>query len=151
MRRVEDSTVVARPAEDVFALIGDPGRDEEWATVVLSSRQTSPGPLAAGATFEQTLRFLGRRHRLEFGAAEYEPGRRLTIEPRRGPAGARGQRIVEPMGEGVARVTFAAEGPMPFLPRFADPLVAWAVRRALRKGLAEAKSHLEAAAPASRA
>ncbi|MBA2461345.1 MAG: SRPBCC family protein [Actinobacteria bacterium] len=142
MSQVEESAVVKRSPEEVFALVGDPKNDGQWASTVREARQTSPGPLGVGTTFEQTVRLLGRRIELGIEVTEYEPNRKLAIRLISGPVKGTGRRIVDP-ADGGTRLTLAAEGRSGLFFNLAEPLVAWAIRRELRAGLAKLKEMLE--------
>lgn len=140
---VEESARVKRSPEEVFALVGDPANDHQWASTVREARQTSPGPLGVGTTFEQALRLLGRRIELGIEVTEYEPNRSMAIRPMSGPFKGTGRRIVEPIDDGT-RLTLAAEGRSGLFFNLAELLVAWAIRRELRAALANLKEMLEA-------
>lgn len=145
MRQFAESAIIGRPSHEVFALAGDPQSDAKWSSTVLAARLTSPGPLGVGTTFEQTLRFFGRRLEITSVVTEYEPDRKLVYEPTSGSMPIkykRGARTLEEV-EGGTRVTFIAEGRSGFFFNLAVPLVTWAARRAMRAGLAELKEILE--------
>lgn len=146
MKRFAESAIVGRPPHEVFALAGDPQNDGQWSSSVLAARLTSPRPLGVGTTFEQTLRFLGRRLEIAGVVTEYEPDRKLVYEPTSGSMPVkytRGARMFEEV-EGGTRVTFVAEGRSGFFFNLAEPLVTWAARRAMRAGLSSLKKTLEA-------
>jgi hypothetical protein len=146
---VTESIVIHRAAGDVFAVVADPGGDARWAPAVVEARRT-PGPLAVGTRFEQTVRLAGRRLRISGVLTEYDDGRGIAIAPAEDYDGplefSAGWRTVEPVREG-ARVTFRAEGRSGLFGGRLEPLVRWAVRRALRRGLRDLKRVLEAGAP----
>src|SRR5215210_187900 len=126
MIQVEESAVLKRSPEEVFALVGDPKNDRQWASTVREARQTSPGPLGVGTTFEQALRLLGRRIELGIEVTEYEPNRKLAIKPMSGPFKGTGRRTVESI-DGGTHLTLAAEGRSGLFFNLAEPLVAWAM------------------------
>jgi uncharacterized protein YndB with AHSA1/START domain len=150
---VTESIVIERAPDDVFAVVADPANDARWAAAVVDARRTSPGPLAAGSRFEQTVRLVGRRLRLSGVVTELEPGRRIAIGPAEDYAGplrfSAGTRTVEPVGGG-ARVTFRADGRSGLFGGRAEPLVRWAVRREFRRSLRDLKQVLEAGGAARR-
>jgi hypothetical protein len=145
---VGESIVIHRPPGDVFAVVAD---DARWAPAVVEARRTSPGPPAAGARFEQTVRLLGRRLRIDGVVTELEPDRRMAIAPAPGYDGplrfSSGTRTVEVERDG-SRVTFRADGPSGLFGGRAEPLVRWAVRRAFRRSLRDLKRMLETGAGA---
>src|SRR5687768_1803690 len=58
---VAPEVVIRRPRGEVAAYMFDPRHDAEWTKNVESVRPGRDGRLAAGATVERTVRFLGRR------------------------------------------------------------------------------------------
>ena len=102
--RVEHSIVIARPVPAVFALVGNPDRDTDWGSLIVESRQSSPGPIGAGTTFEQTATFLGGRLSISIEIVEFDPGRRVCYRATK-PAAVEHCRTFEEIPEGT-RLTF---------------------------------------------
>jgi carbon monoxide dehydrogenase subunit G len=140
--RVEETTTIKRPAEQVFAFVADPWNEPRWAPAVAETRQVSPGPVQVGTTFEETVRFLGRRFEIAFEVTEYEPNRRMAVRMTSGPSRTTGVRVVEPVADGT-RLTIQAEGRSGLFFGLAEPFVGWSIQRLLRKALANVKQALE--------
>lgn len=51
MVKFEESVVIERPLEQVFAFVSDPRNDTEWSEEIAEVRQTSEGPLGVGTSF----------------------------------------------------------------------------------------------------
>jgi uncharacterized protein YndB with AHSA1/START domain len=51
--RIEKSVVIARPVEDVWAVLSNLDNVKRWSISGSEARQTSPGPLGVGASFEK--------------------------------------------------------------------------------------------------
>jgi len=141
--KAEESTTIKRPAEKVFAFVADPKNEPRWAPAVAETRQLSSGPVQVGTTFEETVRFLGRRFEVAFEVSEYEPNRRMGVRMTSGPSRATGVRIVEPIADGT-RLTIQAEGRSGLFFGLAEPVATWSMRHLLRKALANVKQALEA-------
>jgi len=142
--KVEESIVIGRPVDYVFAFAADPKKDPLWASAVAESSQISEGPLGIGTRFTQALRLLGRRLEITFEVTEYEPNRSLQIGRFSGRLrSAVGRRTFEPAPAGT-RVTFAGEGGSGLFLNLLEPLVTAAAKRAASRDLANLKAVLEA-------
>ena len=75
--QLDQSVVIERPLEEVFAFVTNRENDAQWAPVVTETRKTSEGPLGVGTTYEQAGRFLGRNVEMHFEVTEYEPNRKI--------------------------------------------------------------------------
>ena len=70
---VENSVVIDRPIEEVFEVATCLRRAVVWRNALISSVQTSAGPVGVGTTFEQELRFMGKSRRNTAVITAYEP------------------------------------------------------------------------------
>lgn len=77
---VKQSVFINRPAEEIFAYMGDIENMIDWSSIVISVRKISPGELHVGATVRSTIRFLGKWLDITFEIVEYEPSRYLTLK-----------------------------------------------------------------------
>ena len=75
--QLDQSVVIERPLEEVFAFVANRENDALWAPVVTETRKTTEGPLGVGTTYEQAGRFLGRNLQMHFEVTEYEPNRKI--------------------------------------------------------------------------
>jgi carbon monoxide dehydrogenase subunit G len=143
--RFNQSVVIERPLEEVFAFVADPRNDTRWIPAVKEVQKTSEGPLRTGTTFEAVFRLLGRRFVASFEIAEYEPKRKVVLEPpTSGPVQLTGTRSVE-ADSGGTRLTFTIEGyTRGFFWLLPDPLFVLPARRRLKTFFANLKSLLEA-------
>jgi len=76
--QLDQSVVIERPLEEVFAFVANRENDAQWAPVVTETRKTTEGPLDVGTTYEQAGRFLGRNVQMHFEVTEYEPNRKIV-------------------------------------------------------------------------
>ena len=60
MTRIERSIDIDRSPQEVFALLTDLDRLQEWATVAGDTRDVSSRPIRNGTTFRQVMRVLGQ-------------------------------------------------------------------------------------------
>lgn len=143
MAEFEQSVVINRPVEEVFAFVSDLENDPPW-TAAEEIRQTSQGPIRIGTTFRQCDRFLGRRLNLTLEVTGFEPNRSIGLTTTSGPLSFTGTRIVEPVGNDATRVTFVGGGHAHGLWRLVEPLMAALGARRLRTQLGRLKRLMEA-------
>jgi hypothetical protein len=132
MKPVEVSVRVARPAAEVFAVVSDVRNNPRWQGGMVSCEWTSPPPHGLGATYDQTARFLGRDIVSSFRVAEFEPGRRITVETVRSPFPIVETRQVDPDGAGACRVCVTVGGDASGFFRVAGPVLRLLVARSVR-------------------
>jgi uncharacterized protein YndB with AHSA1/START domain len=142
MVRVEDSIVVERPIEDVFAYMTDPETLPEWQGSALEARVEGGGPMRAGACVLETRKFLGRRMESTMEVTEYEPPARFVIRVDSGPVPFTATNVLSE-ADGGTRIDAVIEGEPGGFFRLAEPLVVRAVERELRNNLATLKDLLE--------
>jgi uncharacterized protein YndB with AHSA1/START domain len=140
--RAEESIVVERPVEEVFAYLTDLERVPEWQTNVLFL-QLQSGTLRQGAKLVELRKFLGRKVESVVEVTEYEPPHRYTIEVQSGPIPFVISNVLSEVGGGT-RIDAVVEGE----PGRFFGLVEWrvvkAVERELWNSLATLKDILEA-------
>src|SRR5438876_5534601 len=76
MPRSTRQIVIDRPAEEVFAFVGDPTHDPQWHDTILEVTPTSKPPLRVGSTFAAVYRPQGSSasYDLVGDMTVYEPG-----------------------------------------------------------------------------
>lgn len=144
MVRAEESIVVERPIEEVFAYLTDLERVPEWQTNVLFL-QLQSGSLRPGAQLVELRKFLGRKIESVVEVTEYDPPHRYTIKTQSGPIPFEISNVLSESGGGT-RIDAAVEGE----PGRFFGLIEWrvvkAVERELWNSLATLKDILEARA-----
>lgn len=79
MLRIDVTTLIARPVQEVWDFFNDLTNSPRWTRSGSEVRQTSGGPLGVGATFESVRRIFGREIKSQtLVATEYEPGRLIS-------------------------------------------------------------------------
>ncbi len=76
--RAESSVVVNRPIDEIWAF-GTNFFNYPRTGGFLRLRQTSPGPMALGSTFQGRVRFLGLESRIEGTVTEWDPPHALAF------------------------------------------------------------------------
>ncbi len=88
MSEVCVSIDIAASPEEVWALIMDPNRLDEWVTIHRRLGDVSDVPLTDGSTMEQTLCLRGVNFKVRWHVVEWDPPR-LAVMEGRGPARSR--------------------------------------------------------------
>jgi len=139
--KVEVSTVIKVPVEQVFAFVSDFENGPKWLSAQREVR-TSGGPLRVGLTVTEVAVFMGRRIDTTGTVIDYESNRRVAFSL--DSAAARGEvhRTFEPTPEGT-RFTEKLELQWRGLSRLAGPVADAMVRRLRRRDLQRLKHLLE--------
>ena len=135
MSRVNVSVRIHAPPQDVWDVLMDPERLEDWVTIHRQLRRASDRPLREGSTLEQTLCLRGASFRVKWKVVDLEPERLARWEGR-GPARSQA-RIVYRLSPEDGATCFDYEN------EFRAPLgpVGAAASRALMGGLPEREAH----------
>jgi uncharacterized membrane protein len=142
MVRVEDSVVVNRPIEEVFAYATDIGRFPEWSAMVQEAEQATPGPVGIGTKLRTTVQFLGRRFTSEQEVTEYVPNRIFRGRSVSGPIPFTVTSTFEEV-EGGTKFTWALDGESKGFFSLADPLLVQLGKRQVTAQLGTFKDLLE--------
>ena len=96
----ESSITIGRPAAEVFAMIVEPGRMDEW-TGMTDSRWLTPSPHGTGSRISATMPLGPFRRTVKWEVTDYQPGRRFAVRSvRGGPMSWTGVYELEPAGGG---------------------------------------------------
>jgi len=141
---IEDSIVIDRPIEEVWAYLTDWFKAPRISgSGIIGLRQTSPGPLAVGSTLQGRRVILGFETRNTFVVTEWDPPRVMTSTAKGRPFRSLVSRVtLEPTATGtrLASVTdFELQPAMKLIWPIMEPFV----RRRLRASGALAKALIE--------
>src|SRR5216683_2362858 len=78
MFSIQQSVTIARPANEVFALLTNPESIPRWRPDVLAARSGGGGSLQLGSEFEEVINFGGRKIQL-FRVEVFEPNQTLEV------------------------------------------------------------------------
>ena len=148
---IQESVIIQRRPEDVFAFLEVRSNDAEWMTSVLTSEWLDPGggeaeAIGIGRRGRMVMNILGRDAEFIDQVTEYEPGRRIAHRTVSGPMPLDTACICELVEGGACRATVVGATdrlPGGLIGRAAAPLFARAIRRAFRADLAMLKNILE--------
>lgn len=141
--RIEESIVINRSPDDVFAFLAVRDNDPVWMSAVLESEWLDgAGPVALGRRGRMAMKMFGRRIEYVDEVTAYEPGRQIAHRTIEGPFDLNTACLCEP-ADGGCRVTVVAEADR-MVGRILDPLVASLIRRGFSADLSKLKAILEA-------
>jgi uncharacterized membrane protein len=150
--KVEESIIINRSPEDVFAFLAVRKNDPVWMAAVVESEWLEPAagdtdaPIGIGRRGRMVMKNMGRRLEYVDEVTDYEPGKRIAHRTVEGPIELYTACLTQPADEG-CRATVVAEtdsfvgGPLGWL---GNQIVARLVRRGFRADLANLKDLLEA-------
>jgi uncharacterized membrane protein len=150
--RVEESILIHRPPQDVFAYLAVRSNDALWMASVIESAwldaETADRaePISIGRRGRMVLKVPGRRAAFIDEVTEYEPGRRIAHRTVEGPIPLRTACLCDPVGDGGCRTTVIGEvNPVPggILGRLAAPLLTRIIRRGFQADLTRLKTVIE--------
>jgi carbon monoxide dehydrogenase subunit G len=148
MTTITQSVTVNRPVAEVWDFISNFENTTRWSRGVLEARQTSDGPLGAGATLQTVVKAFGRRRTADYLVTEYEPNRAFAFKVTSGPLSSRARYCVEPAGAGT-RLTASGEAEATGPYRLLAPILVRILKRHSQDDLANLKRILEAPVAAS--
>ena len=85
MLKIETSTVINRPVEEVFAVASNPEDGPKWSPGLVEVKKTSEGPIGVGSTYRLVRMFLGQRIEGDMELTEYEPNQKFTQDSKSRP------------------------------------------------------------------
>lgn len=99
--KVERSVRLSAPPQDVYDVVMDPGRLEDWVTIHDHLVGNPHNPLEKGSQLTQCLRLAGKRFKVRWTVVENDPCRKVVWEGK-GPvmSHAMVEYGFEPDGEG---------------------------------------------------
>jgi carbon monoxide dehydrogenase subunit G len=142
MAKLEISTVINRPVEEVFAFLSDYENNPKWISGSIEVKKTSEGPIGVGATYRTVLMFLGRRIESETELTEYEPNRRHAMKSKSGPFPVENRVTFERVNGGT-RVTLATVAEPGGFFKLAEPPLVSMVKRQFEADFANLKDLME--------
>lgn len=141
--KIEESIVINRSPDDVFAFLAVRDNDPVWMAAVVESEWLDPSArLGVGRRGRMAMKMFGRRTEYVDEVTAYEHGRRIAHRTVEGPFQLNTACLCEPVGD-ACRTTVVAETEKMF-GRVIDPLVAKLMRRGFNADLVTLKEILEA-------
>jgi uncharacterized protein YndB with AHSA1/START domain len=142
MSNVRNRVTVARPIEDVFAVLTDVEQSGTWFPGNVEEHWTSAPPYGVGSTRHAVVRTLGWRTENEAVVTIYEPPHRAVMEGTSPNAPFKGTLVFTPDGDGT-RVDVTTELRLHGWTRAFEPAFAALYGLAWARGLRRLKALME--------
>lgn len=142
---IEDAVSIDASPEQVYRLVMDPHRLEDWVAIHDHLEDAPDGELARGSELTQCLMVAGQQFKVRWRVAEDDCPRRVVWEGR-GPLRTRARVLYQfEQQEGGTRFSYVNEYEMPGGPagRIAGRAVSRAARREMRRSLDRLRNLLE--------
>jgi uncharacterized protein YndB with AHSA1/START domain len=115
-------TIIARPVDEVFAVIQDVAKTPVWTPGLSEARVTSDGPLEPGSTLLYKGTFLGRGYDTHAVCTALSPNKQFAAKSTSGPIHIEIDTTLEPV-DGGTQVTTYYRGESHGFFKVAEPLV----------------------------
>jgi uncharacterized protein YndB with AHSA1/START domain len=138
------SSVIERPAEEIFELLADIRRNPEWCPAFTGAEKLTAGPVGPDAVFRTSMRSMGD---LQIRITRYERPRRIWFTTSAKAAEIR-HNFVLMSGEGGTHVEQEIDVRPRGVLRMVAPVMALMLRRSIQSNTAALKAYLESGAQA---
>jgi uncharacterized protein YndB with AHSA1/START domain len=142
MVTVEESIIIQRPVEEVFAFVADQENGPRWQADLEIVRRVTDGPIGVGTRHTAVRHFGGDRLEVTNEYIRYEPGRLVIFTGESGPLTFEGSYRTEATAEGTRltdRFTIEPNGLFPI----DDPEMVAVIHQESAAALATLKALLE--------
>ena len=143
MLKIEISTVINQPVEEVFAVASNPEDYVKWSPGLVEAKKTSEGPIGVGSTYRLVRMFLGQRLEGDLELTEYEPNRKFTLDSKSRPFPGEARWTFDAV-EGGTRVSVVVQAEPGGFFKLAEPLLGSFTKRTNETELANLKDLMEA-------
>ncbi|NIO68996.1 MAG: hypothetical protein GTN71_08160 [Anaerolineae bacterium] len=144
MIKIEQSVVINRPVEEVFAFVTDYETHQQWQSGIVEAKVTSEGPLGVGSQYTYVMQMLGRRLETAGEITEHEPPSKHGWKATSGPFPVfQGAFLFEAVN-GSTKVTMVGEAEPGGFFKLAEPIALRMTQRQLETSLSNLKDLLEA-------
>ena len=148
MIKVDESVLIDRPAEDIFAHVSDGTNGPRWQRGLREVRRTTEGPIGVGSRYTVERDFMGRRLTLSNELTLYEPGTLVAFEWT-GTVPGQASYVIEPIGMDRTKLTSRVELRPSGLLRLVEPVMTAGLTRDVKANLVTLKRLLERNLPTS--
>jgi polyketide cyclase/dehydrase/lipid transport protein len=144
MIRIEDSTRIDLPVEEVWGFVSDPSNDPKWYQGTMEVRQRAEGPIAVGTTFEAVVHYRGRSLLIGARCTVYNQNNEVTWEFTSGPTkGSKDTWRMEPIDETSTRLARVFDLSVSGSWRLIQPMIVRGTKRAHEAEIHNVKRILE--------
>jgi uncharacterized protein YndB with AHSA1/START domain len=143
MAKYEQSVVINRPVEEVFAFATNPEKEPLWNASMEESEITSEGPIGVGSTVRSVSRVMGRPAESTWEVTEYEVNVKKAVKSTSGPIPFESAAVFESV-EDATKLTFTFQAEVGGIFKLFSPLIVRMGKKGTEKSLANLKQLLEA-------
>jgi uncharacterized protein YndB with AHSA1/START domain len=143
MINAEQTVVIDRPIEEVFAYVTDQTNTPRWQAGLMEVKRTTTGAIGIGTKHTLVRKFMGRRMEADNEYVAYEPHSLVTFRTTSGPALVASYHFDAVPGG--TRLTSRVELQGAGLFGLLEPVVGAALRREMKAALPALKALLEEA------
>ena len=143
MFKFEKSVQINRPQQEVFDFVTDLANDPKWQSSIESVERTSDGPIGAGSTWRNKLKFLGREIEAEIELTSYDPPNKASVKSVSGPVPFESNYTFESK-DGGTQMTISGQAEMGGFFKMAEGLVGKQMEKQMEADGAALKKLLEA-------
>lgn len=140
---VSDRIVIERPIAEVATFAGDPSNAPTWYRRIDHAEWVTEPPITLGSRISFRAQFLGRRLEYTYEVTEYTPGEQMSMRTTEGPFPMATTYTWRAVGERATHMVLRNHGEPAGFSRFLAPLIARAMRRAMKQDLGDLKQLLE--------
>ena len=134
---------IDRPVDTVAGYAADPSNVPNWYRRIETVIWKTTPPVAIGSRIAFEARFIGKRLAYTYEVVEYVPGAALTMTTAEGPFPMTTEYRWSPVEGNRTRMTLRNFGEPTGFSKVAAPLIAFAMRRAMRQDLRRLATLLE--------
>ena len=146
MAKIQGSTVIARPVEDVFDFVADERNETKYNPHMVRVDKMTPGPIANGTCWSATIESRGRPVDMDIEVTDYTRPSRLASTTRMSTAKIHGAVTFEP-DPGGTRMRWSWELQPKGVFRLMGPVIARIGRQQEAEIWASLKRYMESTAP----
>ena len=141
--RVQQSVIINRPVEKVFAYITDYRNAAKWQSNILETRVTPEGPAQEGMRVTDVRTFIGYKIESAYKITELEPNAQVSFESMSGPFPYHGNIFFEPVDD-ATQLTYELEIEAKGFFKLAGNMLAEGIKQEIETSLGLLKRLLEA-------
>ena len=143
MINVNVSTIIDRPAQQVFDFVSEPENDFQWQYKILETARLSEDVNNTRIHYRSIGHFMGRRNLSIFEVAEYNPNKKYSIKFLSGPLHSQTSYTFETVNSGT-KVNVSIQASLADFHQMDEVLVEKSLKKQLKENLALLKNLLEA-------
>jgi len=143
MLKIETSTVINRPVEDVFAVASNPEGYVKWSPGLVEVKRISEGPVGVGTTWRLVRQALGQRLEGDLKLTEYDLNRKFTLDSKSRPFPGKARWTFNAV-DGGTRVSVLIQAEPGGFFKLAEPVLGSFTKRTNETELANLKDLMEA-------